>query len=235
MPFATKTENLNPYAVFDWIGQIDLDPPIDEWKDVVRIPDLTINTRGAFDNLATQRGLLNPNISEIPLGTEWNEWQTQWTGRSGWTRQIGQTRNGIRSTAIPLTVTQNLGDRVVGVNFIPFIRARDISFTARGMRPNTRVYAFFDNEDINTYVTPTSGSLGGSIITDTNGTATGTFAIPDPNTDANPRWRTGKRVFRLTSSSTNSADRTAVATSAEADYVARGILETVQKLEKYKS
>ena len=44
-----------------------------------------------------------------------------------------------------------------------------------------------------------------------------------------PRWRTGKRVFRLTSSSTNSTDRTAVATSAEADYDAKGLLETVQE------
>ena len=67
---------------------------------------------------------------------------------------MGQTRTGIRSTAVPLTVLQNLGDRVVGVNFIPFIRSRDVGFTARGMRPNTRVYAFFDNVDINTYVTP---------------------------------------------------------------------------------
>ena len=48
---------------------------------------------------------------------------------------VGQTRTGIRSTAVPLTVLQNLGDRVVGVNFVPFIRSRDVGFTARGMRP----------------------------------------------------------------------------------------------------
>ena len=46
---------------------------------------------------------------------------------------------------------------------------------------------------------------------------------------SNPRWRTGKRVFRLTSSSTNSEDRTNVATSAEADYDAKGLLETTQE------
>ena len=239
VPFATKTENLNPYAVFNWIGDIELDPPIDEWKDVVRIPDLTINVRGTFDNLSVNRGLNNPNITEIPLGTEWNEWQDAWTGNStqftaGWNivtnTTIGQTRTGIRSTAVPLTVLQNLGDRVVGVNFIPFIRSRDVSFTARGMRPNTRVYGFFDNVDINAYITPTSGSLGGSIVTDANGTATGSFAIPDPNVESNPRWRTGKRVFRLTSSSTDSEDRTAVATSAEADYVARGLQETIRSV-----
>ena len=46
--------------------------------------------------------------------------------------------------------------------------------------------------------------------------------------NSNPRWRTGERVFRLTSSSTD--DRTSdVETSAEVDYTARGILETVQE------
>ena len=33
-----------------------------------------------------------------------------------------------------LTVLQNLGDRVVGVNFHAFIRSRDVGFTARGMK-----------------------------------------------------------------------------------------------------
>jgi hypothetical protein len=97
------------------------------------------------------------------------------------------------------------------------------------MRPNTRVYPFFDNIDVSVYVTPGGGSLGGNIVTDANGFVTGTFAIPDPNVESNPRWRTGKRIFRLTSSSTNSEDRTAVATSAEADYDAKGLLETTQE------
>ena len=97
------------------------------------------------------------------------------------------------------------------------------------MRPNTRVFPFFDEQSITAYVTPSGGALGGNLTTDANGAVSGTFAIPDPNTASNPRWRTGKRVFRLTSSSTNSTDRTAVATSAEADYDAKGLLETVQE------
>jgi hypothetical protein len=64
------------------------------------------------------------------------------------------------------------------------------------------------------------------MVTNANGAVSGTFAIPDPNNDNNPRWRTGQRVFRLTSSVTNSS--TDVETSAEADYIARGSLETVQ-------
>ena len=241
-PFASKTENLNPFLVFDWIGDIDLDPPVDEWKETRTAPEIVVNVNGTFDNLAINAGLDNTSISEIPVGTEWNEWQDQWSGNPRTTqrwvgnqliettnRDVVQTRAGIRTTIVPQAVRQSLGNRVISVAFVPFIRSRTITFSAYGLRPNTRVYAFFDNIDVSTYVTPNGGSLGGNIVTDANGFVTGTFAIPDPNTTSNPRWRTGKRVFRLTSSSTNSADATAVATSAEGDYDAKGLLETTQE------
>jgi len=188
-----------------------------------------------------ERGLSNTS-QEIPVGTEWNEWQDQWSGNprtnTRWqgralvattSRDVVQTRAGVRTTIVPQTVRQSLGNRVISVAFVPFIRSRTINFTAQGMRPNTRVFPFFDNIDITAYVTPDGGSAGGNIVTDANGAVSGTFAIPDPNTSSNPRWRTGKRVFRLTASSTNSEDRTAVATSAEADYDAKGLLETTQE------
>ena len=237
-PFATKTENLNPFFVFDWIGNIELDPPLDEWKETNRAPDLVVNLNGTFDNLVRDLGLNSSSTTSIPFGTEWNEWQDQWSGNPRTTVQgntattsvdVVQTRNGIRTNLVPQTVTQSLGDRVVAVNFVPFIRSRTITFTAQGLRPNTQVYPFFDNIAITSYVTPTSGALGGNIVTDTNGACSGTFAIPDPTVDANPRWRTGTRVFRLTSSSTNAdLSASATATSAEADYSAKGLQETVR-------
>ena len=241
-PFATKTENLNPFLIFDWIGTIDLNPPIDEWKETRVAPELVINIAGSFDNMARDLGLNNATTTEIPVGTEWNEWQDQWSGNprtnttsSGNQRitttsvDVVQTRGGIRTTIVPQALRQSLGNRVMSVAFVPFIRSRTVSFTAFGMRPNTRVYPFFDNINVAAYITPSGGSLGGNIVTDTNGSVTGTFAIPDPNTTSNPRWRTGKRVFRLTSSSVNSIDNTAVATSAEGDYDAKGLLETTQE------
>ena len=242
-PYATKTENLNPFLVFNWIGNIELDPPVDEWKETRVAPELTVNlTSGSWDNLVRERGLNNSSTTEIPVGTEWNEWQDQWSGNprtnNSWqgnslvqttSRDVVQTRSGIRTTIVPQTVRQSLGNRVVSVAFVPFIRSRTITFTAQGMRPNTQVYPFFDNIDISSYVTPDGGALGGNVVTDSNGYVTGTFVIPDPNVSSNPRWRTGKRVFRLTSSSTNSTDKTAIATSAEADYDAKGLLETTQE------
>ena len=230
-PYATATENLNPFLVFNWIGTAELDPPVDEWRETEVAPDLIANVNGSFDNLARDRGL-SAGTTRIPLSTEWNNWQDQWSGNprtttSGrtttTTNTVVQTRSGIRSEVIPQTVRQSLGNRVISIAFVPFIRSRAINFTAYGMRPNVRVYPFFDNIDVSAYTTPAS------IVTDANGTATGTFTIPDPKVSSNPRWRTGKRVFRLTSSATNSQDKTAIATSAEADYDAKGLLQTVQE------
>ena len=190
------------------------------------------------------------------MSTVWNSWQDTWTGRPveterknvgtykkrgghGWrvmakqevttAQQVSQTRTGIRAVAVPETVRTSIGDRVVSVAFVPFIRSRTLTFVATRLKPNTRVYPYFDNIDVTSYVTPDGGALGGNLVSDANGKVEGTFAIPDPKTNSNPRWRTGQRLFRLTSSSTNSLTNANVETAANVEYVARGLLETVRE------
>ena len=255
-PYASKAINVNPFGVFTWIGSIELTPPGDEWKETERAPELVINNpNGSWDNLTRQTGN-SGQLSEFPMSTVWNSWQDTWTGRPveterrrvgtyekrgghGWrviakeevttAQQVSQTRTGIRAVAIPETVRTSIGDRVVSIAFVPFIRSRTLTFNATRLKPNTRVYPFFDNIDISSYVTPDGGSLGGNLVTDANGKVEGTFTIPDPKVDSNPRWRTGQRLFRLTSSSTNSLTNANVETAANAEYVARGLLETVRE------
>src|SRR6056300_722806 len=214
-PYASKSVNVNPFGIFTWIGSIALTPQNDEWKETERAPELVINNDdGSWDTLVKESG--NPNLQSVELGTVWNELQNHWTGVStsnsteqyeeraghGWrvmqrdiqvTRRTGtKTRTGIRQVLVPKTVTQNVGDRVISIAFVPFIRSRNVSFSATRLKPNTRVYAFFDSDDISAYITPTGGNAGDPILTDTNGAVSGTFAIPDPKVDANPRWRTGQ-------------------------------------------
>src|SRR5210317_203879 len=249
-PYASKTVNVNPFGIFTWIGSIALTPTNDEWKETERAPELVINNDdGSWDTLVKQSG--NPNLQSVELGTVWNEWQNHWTGVStsnstetwrrrqghGWgvmrrdiqttTRTGTRTRTGIRQVLVPKTVTQNIGDRIISVAFVPFIRSRTISFSATRLKPNTRVYPFFDSDDVSSYITPSGGNAGDPVLTDSSGAVSGSFAIPDPKVDANPRWRTGQRVFRLTSSSTNDLT-SAPDTAANAEYIARGIIETVQ-------
>ena len=246
-PYASRTESVNPFNISTWIGSIALDPPGDEWRDVDRRPALVINNDGNFDVMNALAATQNFG------GTVWNDWQTTWTGvrndgittrrQKVWRRQghatwawadvtaavtssvTQQTRTGIRTRLVSNTVRQSLGDRILNVAFVRWIRARNVAFTGKRFKPHTRLYPFFDSVAVTAECTPTGGAAGDALVTNGNGEVTGTFAIPNTTTK---RFRTGDRVFRLTSSSSDARDAT-VTTAGEEEYTARGLLETRQE------
>ena len=67
------------------------------------------------------------------------------------------------------------------------------------------------------------------LISDSIGTLTACYEIPNPNVDANPRFETGTKTLRLTTSSTNSKLSGTVTGSAEANFAAAGVLENTQE------
>lgn len=67
-----------------------------------------------------------------------------------------------------------------------------------------------------------------SLVTDAAGSIEGYFAIPDARTRNNPRFRTGERVFRLTSSSTNTKSPEPE-TFAQATYTATGEIRSTRE------
>ena len=245
-PYASTTVNLQPFNVIDYIGTITLDPEMDEWMATETLPDLQVDLPGTFDTLTD---LASDGVAQLGLGTVWGNWNDTWSGsvetsqssaasgNTGWqnvrteittSQRVGQQRSGIRTSLIPNTVTQSFGDRVVSIAFAPFIREKTITFTAKDMKPLTRVYPFFDGINVEAYVTPTGSTAGSALTSDAAGTATGTFAIPDSTDTSKPKWRTGSRTFRLTSSSTNTLVGD-VFTSAEAAYTAKGLINQVQE------
>ena len=73
-PYASRLENINPFAIFTFIGDVTINPSSDDWFETVRRPDIVINIEGNYNsvkNLAEKAGV---------LGTVWNAWQTVWTG-----------------------------------------------------------------------------------------------------------------------------------------------------------
>ena len=66
------------------------------------------------------------------------------------------------------------------------------------------------------------------LISDSIGQLTACYEVPDPNIDANPRFETGTKTLRLTTSPTNSKIGGSVTGSAEANFQASGVTETVQ-------
>tara|TARA_B100000900_G_scaffold55113_1_gene41012 strand:+ start:590 stop:5848 length:5259 start_codon:yes stop_codon:yes gene_type:complete len=155
-----------------------------------------------------------------------------------------QSRSGLRTDLAFDTVQRSDGTRVVEINFVPFIRSRKIHFKAQLMKPNTKVFAFFDGVSVANYVKEEtfvefSDSTGvktfegldensseitpGVLTTNASGIVEGSFIIPR---NAAFKFPTGVREFRLSDDSTNNKDNET--TYAEAQYHAQGLIESVE-------
>lgn len=124
--------------------------------------------------MINQEGNFNAVVNQYKseLGTVWNQWQTAWTGVSTSVVDIdrgnrseqtaitttveGQNRSGVTSYVKAVYDTKVLSDRIVSVDIIPFIRSRIVSFFASGLKPETKMNAFFDETSVNSYVTGAS-------------------------------------------------------------------------------
>lgn len=191
------------------------------------------------------------------FGGRFGGWGRRGGGRSTTTTAITttqhQSRTGLTTSIAADTVEKELGNKVVEVNFIPFMRSRRVFFKAELLKPNTKVYAFFNGADITTYTNGHSShnyaefsdqtavktfegqtqwvddsfatsSNSGTLITDSAGSVEGSFIIP--RNDA-LKFKTGTRTFKITDSATNvTTDET---TFAEAQFHAEGLIESIQK------
>ena len=168
-PNATRSLDVNPYKIGAYKVEIQLFPESSIWKDVDRRPDLTVQDDNNYDAirfLAEETGV---------LGTEWDEWQNNWTGssssttrtqsRSGRTVSVfdrtvttdtgNRTRGGIRTTISTSTNSQDYGDRVIDMSYIPYIKDEVVNIDARNAKPNSQYYVFIDGERVdNSYVKP---------------------------------------------------------------------------------
>jgi len=65
-----------------------------------------------------------------------------------------QQRTGRRSIQRETFTTQNEGEKVINTDLAPYMRSRNLDFSAKGLKPNTSVFAFFDGENVNKFVIP---------------------------------------------------------------------------------
>jgi hypothetical protein len=67
-----------------------------------------------------------------------------------------QSRTGINTQFSTDTITKNIGNRVIDVSIIPYIRSRGVVFVGKGFKPNTSLYGFFDGEAVQSYLNKTN-------------------------------------------------------------------------------
>ena len=63
-----------------------------------------------------------------------------------------QRREGLNTQVIAQIDYESQGDRLRSTALIPFMRSKNITFTAQGMKPQTRVYPFFDKTNVTNFV-----------------------------------------------------------------------------------
>lgn len=170
----SRTENVNPFNVFSWIGVTELSPATDSWVDTIAVSQNIINVEGDFTS--TKIALNADQNGYAP--TQWDSWRVTWTGtissynqtwaewgRYGvphWgifsrdivTTKTNSSRNGIRTRVVPRQDITEVGEKIVSTESSAFIRSRNISFNTSSLKPNTRFYPFFDSKDVSNFVTP---------------------------------------------------------------------------------
>jgi hypothetical protein len=178
---ASKSVNINPFNVINYVGSVKLDPPSDVWTSDTRIEAQNIDLTG---------GDAARDAWSSIQSTSWGAWQTTWTGvdstaigsartststsarhavvaPDGKKRQAitttttqdfletttsNESRSGILSQIVPQQLSKSLGDRVVDVTIISFMRQINILAVGTGFKPSTTLFTFFDNVNVDKYV-----------------------------------------------------------------------------------
>lgn len=249
-PFSSKHISLNPYFIFEKKGIMGLFPNTDNWVDTVRMPELSVTVDTGVENLLPTEPIIETfwgswnTMSEVLVSNtttvksnigNWNTVVNRWASK-GYTELTTSTQTDIiakslQRQGVEVTTTyetrvdsQDLGDRVTDAELMPYTRETWTIFAANNLKPNTRLYAFFDEEPVSQYCGPNElgSAMGDPLVSDSEGIVVGIFCIP-ANT-----FFSGQKTFRLTNEKINNYDQDTLLTSAEAKFWSGGLSLTKQ-------
>ena len=155
-PIASRTVNLNPFGTTLNEGVVSLSPPMDNWVDTTKSPDLLI----VDPNLQVYRASDQVNVLQV------GDWKTTIATTSVST--IGRGRNWFTNQVANYTQEQQqtvLGNYdklnssyvetagyIQDVSILPYIRQQFVFFNSYGMLVNSTVSAYFDGTNVNKYI-----------------------------------------------------------------------------------
>ena len=137
--YASRVENLQPFEVVSWNGELVLEPNKDVWFDTVRTQretqqvDLSEPIRFLFDNSGAS-------------GVQWDAWRSTGSSRTGGGTNIFQERTGVNNTFSTLTQEIQVGDSIDSIATEQFVRSRIVDVVASKMKPNTLFHFFVDDK-----------------------------------------------------------------------------------------
>ena len=248
-PWASRTINPVGELSFNWVGNLDLFPEADHWVDTTTQPDvqwdldLASNWSNLKDAWGTQWNEWS-NDGDARTNREVRGIaRLQFTGEREGTFAVGgsahgaiddvlietqqdQVRTGTRLNVDTFSRTQKSGPFLTRTDIVPFMRSRLIQFRGTGMKPNTRVFPYFDDILVNDFVAPTTkefantAGLGGALETNANGDVFGVFLLPNNN---RLKFRQGERPFKLVDIANTATQTGTETTSAVTNYTSLGL------------
>lgn len=144
------------------------------------------------------------------------------------------SRTGIDNFLIVDSETKALGDKVVDVSIIPYIRPQTIKVVGRGLKPYARMFTYFDDQDLSAYVTPLTKAEFDTVLLTKTAAAEGSILKADADgivylllrLPAEKRFTTGSKRLIITDSPTNSPDD--ATTLGVGYFTAQGLLQQKQ-------
>lgn len=136
--FASRVENINPFEIVNWVGNITLTPKKDVWYDTVRTmgETQTIDLEGPIRFLFDQSGA---------AGDQWGSWTTTRSERTNGGTNNFQSRTGVNNRIDVTEQTINTGDTINSIVDLRFVRSSIIDLLGTSLKPNTN-FNFYINE-----------------------------------------------------------------------------------------
>lgn len=239
---ASKAVIINPFEAVVYHGDIDLSPSSDDWREI---------------NVRSKKVVDGGTKLDTTQAYLWNNWQWNWGGKAIDDLKVGSMTNVKSETTSTMvyaqankvvseeTLLEVIDQRVIDVALIPFMRSRKVYFKAQGLRPSSKVWAYFGGVRVddwvreetftrmsndpkeygNTQNNATQHPEGSSaLITDANGAVEGSLFIPNTSTI---RFRTGTQQFKILDISADNESKSG--TIARSLYAAKGFIDTVDQ------
>lgn len=140
--YNSTTTELNPFKMISFAGKA-YGIQQDYWFEENILPDLYTNENGNYDSLKSTA------VAKGTYGTVWGGWEELYLGKAadGLTESTLKYRAGKKYEVKEYT-TNKTKTYVKSSAVIPKMRDINIDFHVVGLKPNTRIFVFFDNINV---------------------------------------------------------------------------------------
>ena len=158
--FATTVENVNPFNVIVYSGDIKLSPEIDNWVRTIQLPDKNISVTLNSSRTLTNNLTSNVSVNLTPINTQTSDTVNlpDIFGEGNFTTTVGsdqtQTSSTATNTTSNTTTTENfdtvsntdttIRNVLISSSNESFMRSRNIQFSVSNVKPSTQFYQFLD-------------------------------------------------------------------------------------------